>query len=157
MPFWIFDWDNPKPVILLVTRHSPLATCHCFRDRTLDILLMQTKFSPVLLIYCGYPAIAQGCPQVLEGLACKVFILKELALKNRSHIRVVLYCFHRLSLTCRPFGVFLLESPQAGLGKPSQARDSAFRQIFTEPCAKIMGAGFGRLVLTETGARGEVR
>jgi hypothetical protein len=121
VPFWIFDWDNPKPVILLVTRHSPFATCYCFRDRVIDILLMQTKFSPVLLFYCGYPAIAQGCPQVLERFACKVFIFIELALRRRSHIRVILYCFHRLSLTSRPFGVFLLVSPQAGLGKPSQA------------------------------------
>jgi hypothetical protein len=72
-----------------------------------------------------------------------VFIFIELALKYRSHIRVVVYCFHRLSLTGRPFGVFLLVSPQAGLGKPSQAQDSAFRQIFTEACAKIMGTGFG--------------
>ena len=86
-----------------------------------------------------------------------MFIFIELALKHRSHIRVVLYCFHRLSLTSRPFGVFLLVSPKAGLGKPSRAQDSAFRQIFTEACAKIMEAGFGGLVLTEKGARGEVR
>src|SRR5208282_444074 len=57
--FWIFDWENPKSVISLVTRRSPLATCYCFRDRIIDILLMQKKSSPVLASHCGYPANTQ--------------------------------------------------------------------------------------------------
>ena len=62
-------------------------------------------------------------------------------MKYRSHSRIILYCFHTLSLADRHFGLFLLARSETGHGKPYQADNSASRQNFTAAGARSRGAG----------------